>query len=65
MMTTEGGEADDELELVGAAMTPTVDAVSAQGMAPREGRERVTQTVEGSCQGPFLSFSYDWILHTK
>ena len=34
----EGGEADDELELlpelVGAVMTPAVDPVSAQGMTP-------------------------------
>ena len=58
---TEGGEVDDEpglsLELVGVVVTPTVDAGSAQGMASREGREAVTQTGEGSCQGPSLSFS--------
>ena len=55
------GEADDEPgllpELVGAVNTPTVDAVSTQGMAPREGREGVIQTGEGSRQGPSLSFS--------
>ena len=43
---TEGGGADKEpglsLELVGAVETHTVDAGSAQGMAPREGREGVT-----------------------
>ena len=37
----DGGEADDEpglsLELIGAVVTPTVDARSAQEMAPREG----------------------------
>ena len=59
---TEGGEVDDEPglspELVGAVTTPTVDAVRAQGMAPREGREGVTQTGQGLCQGPSLSFSH-------
>ena len=46
---TEGGEADQEPglspELIGAVATPTVDGT-------REGRQRVTQTGEGLCQGP-------------
>ena len=54
---TEGGEANQEPglspELVGAVATPTVDAVIAQGMAPREGRQGVMQTGGGLCQGPF------------
>ena len=63
---TEGGEADQEPglspELVGAVATPTVDTVSAQGMAPHKGREGVTQTGEGLCQGPFPSFSQPIII---
>ena len=58
---TEGGEADDEPglspELVGAVVTPTVDAGSAQEMVTHERREGVMQTGKGSCQGPSLSFS--------
>ena len=58
---TEGGEVDNEPgllpKLVGAVVTPTVDAGSTQEMAPHERRERVMQTEEGSCQGPSLSFS--------
>ena len=59
----EGGEADEETgpspELLGAVKTPTVDTVSTQGMALREGREGVTQFGEGSClQGPSLGFSH-------
>ena len=58
---TEGYEADNEPglspEIVGAVVTPTVDAGSAQRMAPSEWRELVTKTGEGSCQGPSLSFS--------
>ena len=54
---TEGGESDQESafspELVGSFATPTVDAVIAQGTAPREGRQGVTQTGEGLLQGPF------------
>ena len=45
------------LELVGAVVTPTADAISTQEMALREGRVRETQLGEGSCQGPSLSFS--------
>ena len=43
---TEGGEADQEPglspELVAAVATHTVDAVSAQGIATRQGREGIT-----------------------
>ena len=54
-------ETDNEprlsLELVGAVVTPTDDAISTQEMALREGRVRETQLVEGSCQRSSLSFS--------
>ena len=57
----DGGQADEEPgpspELLGAVKTPTVDAVNAQGIAPRDGREGVTQSGKGSCQGPSLCFS--------
>ena len=55
------GESNDEPglspELVGAVITPTLDAVSTQEMALREGRVEATQNGEGLCQGPSLSFS--------
>ena len=44
-------------ELTGAVMTPTMDAVSAKGMAPGEERKGVTQIKGGSCQWPCLSLS--------
>ena len=57
----EGGKVDEEPgpspELVGAVVTPTVDAVSAQRMASHKGRKRVTQIRVGSCQGSSLCFS--------
>ena len=57
----EDGTANDESglspELVGAVITPTLDASSTQEMALREGRVGNTQLGEGSCQGPSLSFS--------
>ena len=60
---TEDGAADDEPgllpELVGAVtcITPTLDAVSTQEKALREGRVEVTQNGKVLCQGPSLSFS--------
>ena len=59
---TEDGAGNNESgispELVGAVPTPTHDASSTQEMALREGRVGDhTQLGEGSCQGPFLSFS--------
>ena len=57
----EGGKADEEpgpsLGMLGAVKTPTLDTANAQGMATREGREGVTKSGEGSCQGPSLRFS--------
>ena len=58
---TGDGEADDEPglspELVGAVVTPTVDASSTQEMVLREGRVGVMQTGKGLCQGPSLYLS--------
>ena len=49
----EGGEADEERgsspELPGAVDSPTLDAVSAQGMTPHKGSERELQTGVGFC----------------
>ena len=43
--------------LIGAVTTPTMDAISAEGMAPRKRREGITLVGGGSCQGPSLSLS--------
>ena len=45
--------------LIEAVTTPRMEAVSAEGMAPHEGRERVTRVGGDSCQaeGPSLSLS--------
>ena len=45
------------LVLVATVVTSTADALSTQEMALCEGRVGVTQSGEGSCQGPSLSFS--------
>ena len=44
-------------ELVGALVTAMDGALSTQEMALREARVGVMQSEEGSCQGPFPSFS--------
>ena len=44
-------------ELIGAVKTPTMDVVSAEGMAPHEGREGVPRVGGGSCQRPSFSLT--------
>ena len=51
------GEPRPTPELIGAVQSPTIDAASTEGMAPREGSAGELRTGEGLCQGPSLCIS--------